>query len=536
MRYQEALLAPSNTPRRGGETMRITAVDVGLAAVRAVQVEISGGQARLLKRGMAPLPTGCWNDLASAQEPLAQAIRTALANGGISATEAVVALPRRLVTMKHVRLPHATPEQVRGMVRFEAQQYIPFPLEEVVLDYQILSDETEEMTTVLIAAARRSLVEDLLAAFDRAGIEVIRLSISALALAAHAQNGGMPVALLDVERGEMDIAIVSAGRLLFTRATAVGDSADGVEEGRVLAAEVARSLSAYQNEYRAQPVTQLLVAAPLEQLSYVEEALGSFLDVPVARINGALMPPADPEAVAYATALGLALGARRPEMGGIDLIPPSRKERKAAQRRRIHSLIAATGLIVIALVGALWMAREMTAQRKEHIQAVAMNRALTKTQNTLKKVKEEHDQLVQIYEVLSRGLERNLPAVEVLKAISDAVPRTGIYLSQLSIERGGSISLRGNANNETAATDLVLALQKAGVFAEVRLGYLGDAQTETNTPRSTPPAGAVLMSSPTSQTSFLITCRLKTTEQRVPPKEDVKEEVLAKVPEGANRP
>lgn len=529
-------MARLSPPRRGGETSRITAIDVGLAAVRAVQVEISGGQARLAKRGAAPLPAGCWEDLAGSRESLARAIRSVLSAGGITATEAAVALPRRLVTMKHVRLPHATPEQVRGMVRFEAQQYIPFPLEEVVLDYQILSDETEEMTTVLIAAARRSLVEELLAAFDRAGIEVTRLSVSALALAAHAQNGGVPVALLDVEQGEMDIAVVSAGRLLFTRAAAVGDSTDDAEEGRVLAAEVARSLTAYQNEYRAQPVNRLLVAAPMEQLSRVEETLGNLLEVPVARMNGVLMPPADPEAVAYATALGLALEAHRPEAGGIDLIPSSRKERKAASRRRIHTMVAAAILIVAALIGALFIAQGIAAQRKERIQAVAMNRTLTATQNALKKVKEEHNQLVHTYETLSRGLAREMPAVEVLKAISDAVPRTGIYLSQLSFERGGTISLRGNANNEMAATDLVLALQKAGVFADVRLGYLGDAQAETTPSTTNPPGGAVLMTSPGSNTSFIITCRLKAAEPPMPQKEEGSDRVLANAAGGGSRP
>lgn len=530
-------MARLNPSQRGGEFSRITAIDVGPAAVRVVQVEISGGQARLAKRGAAPLPVGCWEDLAGSRESLAQAIRSALSAGGITATEATVAMPRRLVTMKHVRLPHATPDQVRGMVRFEAQQYIPFPLEEVVLDYQILSDETEEMTTVLIAAARRSLVEDLLAAFDRAGIEVTRLSVSALALAAHAQNGGLPVALLDVEQSEMDIVVVSAGRLLFTRAAAIGDSTDDAEEGRVLAAEVARSLTAYQNEYRAQPINKLWVAAPVEQLSRVEQTLGSLLEVPVARINGVLMPPADPEAVAYATALGLALEARRPEASSIDLIPPSHKERKAASRRRFHTIAAATVLIVAALIGALFMARGIAAQQKERIQAVAMNRTLTATQNALKKVQEEHDQLVQTYETVSRGLAREMPAVEVLKAISDAVPRTGIYLSQLSFERGGTISLRGNANNEMAATDLVLALQKAGVFAEVRLGYLGDAQAEATASGTNPPAGALLMTSPGSNTSFLITCRLKAAEPSVPPqKKEGNEKMLANAARSRTRP
>lgn len=500
-------MATHSIPRRSGHAARVVAIDIGSACVRAVEVERRGLEARLLKRGMAPISPGCWDDLAAARESLAQAIRSALAAGGIMASEVVTALPRRLVTLKCARLPHAAPEQIRGMVQFEAQQYIPFSLEEVVLDHQIVSDETEEMTTVMIVAARRALVENLLAVFDRAGLEVTRLSVSALALAEHAQNGGLPIGLLDVEPGEMDLAVVSAGRLLFARAAALPGAADR----EALAGEVARSLVAYQNEYRAQPVNRLLIAGSVDDLADVEGVLGSLLEVPVGRMNGRLLPAADPDALGYATALGLALGANGQGISRINLIPASRAERKVAARRRAHALVAAALLVLAAVVGVVWLRQSLAAQREERVQAVRENRRLEVAQAAHERVRTEHDRLAKTHKTVLTGLARDTAAVDVLKALSDAIPKDkNLHLTQFAFERGGSIVIHGSARTETAATDLLLALQASGAFTEVRLGYLGDAKAEATGSDST--TSAALPAVPSSaKTSFTITCKLKST-------------------------
>ncbi len=130
--------------------------------------------------------------------------------------------------MRFVRLPHAPPEAMRGMVEFEAQQYVLFPLDDVILDYHVVTTPmdaaglgADDMDTVLLAAARRSLIDDIMAVFDRAGLELLQLSVSALALAENARDSLEPTALIDVEPGELDVAVVADGQILFTRASAL---------------------------------------------------------------------------------------------------------------------------------------------------------------------------------------------------------------------------------------------------------------------------------------------------------------------------
>lgn len=252
-------MAVPSSARRQTATRRVVAIEIATSSVRAVEVELSAAGARALKHGEAALDPRLLDDAAANRVAIGQAIRSALGAAGIAANEVVVALPRRLVTVKLARLPHAEPEQIQGMVQFEAQQYVPFPLDEVVLGHEIVSDDGDEMSHVMIAAARRSLVEGILAACDAASLEVVRITVSSFGLAEHARGSVAPVALLGLDHDAMDLAVVVDGHMVFSRAAALPATADEDTQARSLAMEIGRSLAAYQNENRSHPVSSVLV-------------------------------------------------------------------------------------------------------------------------------------------------------------------------------------------------------------------------------------------------------------------------------------
>lgn len=515
-------MAVTNKPNQMGKRV---AVEIGADLVRAVEVEMTQAGAQLLKRGTAPSAPGYWDDPAANRQKLTQAIRAALSAAGISAAQVVSALPRRMVTIKYARLPHGEPEQIRGMVQFEAQQYVPFPLEDVVLDHQIVSDENDEMTTAMIVAARRSLVDEVLGAFDDAGLEVTRLTVSSLALAEHARGLATPTAMLGVEERGLDLAVVSDGRMLFSRAASVSESAG-------IPGEVGRSFASYQNEHRATPIGSMLLAGPLATVAQTEERLSGLFDVPVARMNGRMLTASDVGAIEFAGAVGLALGADGSGIGRIDLVPRSRAEKKQAARRRSQGLLVFVAAAAILGVMLLWLTRTMADQKRENAEALKENGRLEMAQKALNRVKSEHDTSAETYRTVSTGLSHSTPVVDLIKAVSDAVPKqSGIYLTQFTIDRTGAVAIHGNAKTESGASDLVLALMGAGPFLDVKLGYLGDTQTETGlagasaTPAQTPAAATpaapattadstkpAIVAKPVPLTSFIITCRVKSNE------------------------
>ena len=498
--------------QKAGGIRRTAAIEIGFTSVRAVEVESRGSDSRILKRGSAPLPEDTLDNLVAGRAALTQAIRAAIAQAGITSRQVVAAVPRRLVTVKTARLPHAPPEAIAGMIQFEAQQYIPFQIEDVVLDHQVVSDDSEDMISVMIVAARRSLVEEILAACDAAGIEVIRLTVSSFGLAEHARASIAPQAVVEIDADELDVAVVGDGRLLFSRSASLPRADDGSGLSRAFGGEVARSIAAYDNEFRGHPVTRLLVGGSGAGAAVNDQSLRDLLDIPLDRLNGMLLPVADPEASAYATAAGVALSDDNSAVCRINLIPVSRLERKDAARRRIQGIIAVAILALVLFFAFDAFTRSMDNQRKERAEAVRMNDRLAKAKKARDRVKKEHDQVTGTYEIVSKGLGRDVPAVATIKAISDAVPgAAGIYLSQLNFERNGNVAIHGNAKSESGVTQLVTGLQGSGLFTSVRLGYMGETQS-TEVTAADPSAGADGAAAAervvTSTTSFIITGKL----------------------------
>jgi len=492
----------------------VVAIDLGISAVRVVEANVSSDDARIIKRGSAKLPSQMWDDVSKHKDALVTAIKSAMSAAGLSGSPVHVSFPRRMATLKYARLPHADAAQISMMIQFEAQQYIPFPLDEVVLGHQIVSDPMDEQTVVMIVAAKLQMVEDLMSAFDKAGLEVASLTVSALALSEHGKDNTVPTAYLDIDSGEMDLTVVSAGRLLFSRAASTGVTIVKDGGAQRLALEVARSLSAYQNEYRVQPVSKLVLSGTPGDFSEIEKSFSELLDIPVERLSSSAFPAPDPDSLQYAVAVGGAIEGAGFGSNKVDLVPPSRRERKAAAKQKAQVSIAA--VLAILLLGSLgyFFYNNLQKTSKEHALALKENGKLETAKRALDKSHASHDQAIRTYNLLVSGLGRSKPMIEIVKNLSDSIPKTsGVNLTSFTFERGNIMNIHGSAKTESAVTDLVLGMQAATVFKEVKLNYVGDAQADNGGPAA---AGATpAASKKASVSTFLITCKVPGADEKL---------------------
>ncbi len=489
------------------------AVDIGAQSVRAVEVEWSGGAVhpRLVKHGQAALPQNAWAELPASRPLFVEAIRNALAAAGISTRSAAVCLPRRLVTLRYVRLPHAPADQMRGMVTLQAQEHILFALDEVVLDYYVLPEAAvqrilgtrEDLETVILTAVRRSVAADIMAVFEQVGIEVAQLSVSALALAELLADAVEPTAIIDVKPGEMDVAIVGEGIPLLTRAASL-DAAGGPEvvQRRVID-EVARSLTAYQNEYRRRPVTQVLIAGATAyglDRDILAQHLSSEMDIAVSTWRAPMGGLGGDDGANYAAALGMAASTRPTSISPINLIPGEVAERKAlAARKRKQRVMSVAAVLVVGVI-AFGAYNAYAANKKVQADTQDANAKLQDVQDRVSSRKKGHDDLVALDGALAQSLDRRHPMVDVLLALSSCVPKgQPLWLTQLDIARNGVITVKGDTKSETAATDYVINLQGQSEFTDIQLSYLGDSQDQ-NVQRSTPAPAPATPSSGTSST------------------------------------
>jgi len=163
-------------------TKSFLAVDFGAGTLKLAEFEVNeAGGLRLKQYGLKPL--GAEGSQDSTREALIQkALQEMLAEKGIKAKSINVCAPGFHVFSKFVKLPPVDAGKVTQIIQYEAQQNVPFPLEEVVWDYQILGSTASGELEVLLVAIKSDIVEGLFRAAESAGLHLQLTDVSPAAL------------------------------------------------------------------------------------------------------------------------------------------------------------------------------------------------------------------------------------------------------------------------------------------------------------------------------------------------------------------
>jgi type IV pilus assembly protein PilM len=127
------------------------------------------------------------------------------------------------VIVKRVNMPAMSPEQLHEQIGWEAEQYIPFDVNEVNLDFQILEpDAGDGQMEILLVAAKRDLIDDYVQVVAEAGLTLAAIDVASFALgnafeANYESEGSDVVALVNVGAQVVNINVVSEGLPAFTR-------------------------------------------------------------------------------------------------------------------------------------------------------------------------------------------------------------------------------------------------------------------------------------------------------------------------------
>ena len=114
---------------------------------------------------------------------VADAIRGLMASAGVKTKQVVIAVGGRDVIIKKIQMDRMTEAEARSVIRWEAEQHVPFDMENVELDFQILDPEGEGLQmTVLLVAAKRELVENKVALLAEAGLTASIIDVDAFAI------------------------------------------------------------------------------------------------------------------------------------------------------------------------------------------------------------------------------------------------------------------------------------------------------------------------------------------------------------------
>lgn len=156
-----------------------------------------------------------------------EAVKRLFRENKINTKRVVSAIPGDSVIVRYVRLPMMTNDELRGVIRYEAEQYIPFNMDQVVLDFQILGevqDEGQKKIEVLLVAAKEEIIQQHIRVLQAGGLSsaIIDVDFFAVENAYSASQGGQIdhneiIALINIGAKLATINILEGGSSRFTR-------------------------------------------------------------------------------------------------------------------------------------------------------------------------------------------------------------------------------------------------------------------------------------------------------------------------------
>ncbi len=220
----------NSKPSKPNKQQFIVALDIGSYSIKVCELKRSGKGLKLSKLGSAILPEGVVIDgEVQDSQAVTGIIRNLFKNLKIKNKKAGFSISGYSVILKRINLTVMSDQDLDNHIYSEAEQYIPFDVSEVYLDYQNISNVStkEGQLDIMLVAARKEVVDSYLDILQEAGLKTVLVDVDAFALENSYEINSTPednVVLVDIGASTMNINIVSEGTSLYARDASIGSS------------------------------------------------------------------------------------------------------------------------------------------------------------------------------------------------------------------------------------------------------------------------------------------------------------------------
>lgn len=306
----------------------IIGIDIGSSSIKLVQLKPVKGKFELVNIGMLPLPPEAIVDNSIMDSVvIVDNLRNLVESLKIKTKNVATSISGHSVIIRKIRLPIMTEEETETSIQFEAEQFIPFDISEVNLDFQILGADPNDPSqmNVMLVAAKKDFVNDYLAVFQECGMTPLVMDIDCFAMENAYELNYQPteeevVALINMGASALNVNVLKEGTSVFTRDIQVGGnsyneelqkrlgvSSEDAEELKLgaelpdidvsaveetiidtnnnIVQEVQRSLDFYSATSAEEKVERIFVTGGASKTKMLIEALEERLGLPIEPLN-----------------------------------------------------------------------------------------------------------------------------------------------------------------------------------------------------------------------------------------------------------
>src|SRR5206468_4760112 len=295
-------------------------LDIGSSSIKAIELHEGKSGWVLTAFAQVPLPHDVISE-GSIKEPglVSEAVKECVEKAGIKATSAVISVSGREGIVKRVPLPKVTAKELADAITLEAEHHIPFAVDDVFLDYQVVGESVNAMSVVLVAVKKVKVLE-YVAAVEQAGLEALVVDLDAFAIQNqfelnHPESSEEAVALIDIGASVMKTNVIRDGASIFARDVPFGghhytqaiaqrldisfEKAEAAKQGqdvgvswddlvpaleavsRDLSLEVQRTFDYFASTAESERIGRIVLSGGCAKLAGIEDFLASAWGVPV---------------------------------------------------------------------------------------------------------------------------------------------------------------------------------------------------------------------------------------------------------------
>jgi type IV pilus assembly protein PilM len=208
----------------------IVGIDIGSSSIKLVQLNASKGGYSLQHVGLWPLPPEAIVDNTLMDSTaVVERIKSALSGLNVGAKDVATSISGNAVIIRKIQLPAMPAEELEDQIQWEAEQYIPFDINDVNIDFQILNNDEHDPTrmNVLLVASKKDVINDYMSVFNEAGMKLVVVDVDSFSLQNafeinYTSEPDEVVALVNIGASSMNLNVVKEGASLFTRDVQVG--------------------------------------------------------------------------------------------------------------------------------------------------------------------------------------------------------------------------------------------------------------------------------------------------------------------------
>lgn len=446
-------------------------IDVSKFSVKAVRLEAGPSGMVLTQVGVMPYEGTDSGEPVNLDSEIRHSLAELKVRLKMGSEKVVLSLPGHSTFNRLIKLPPVQEGKLEEVVRYEAQSQIPFPIDEVIWDYQFVERQYApgEEKEVILFAIKKEIVEQFLANIAEIGLNVEAIQFAPVALynfLSYDQDIGTSCIAIDMGADNADLLVVDgskfwirnlpitgnditkalqkAFKVSFAEAEKLKRKAASTPQAqkifnaaqpviRDLIGEVHRSIGYYKSISKQVRFEKVLVLGNASRFVNFQKFVSQTLQMPAMRVTklnriaiGGDLDAAhiSDDLTTISTAIGLSLQGWGESHNKVNLLPPA--FRKSREMKRKQPLVAVAAVGLLALVGAMWgiatteakdlgskatsatlLNKEIADQRQKYADAVAINHRVEVPLKQLESLVREKDTLLRVMNLIHPNISDN---------------------------------------------------------------------------------------------------------------------------------